>query len=88
MRENEADLLKKQLQEELLCKGLDEGDVTAVPPAVSQWTPADGSFVAPLRAASGLGPQGSIPPLLPKHGKIPEPHFWDYATGAVAMNVG
>lgn len=88
MRGNEAEFLKKQLQEELLCMGLDEGDVTAVPPAVAQPTPADGSFVAPVRAASGLGPQGSIPPLLPKHGKIPEPPFWDYATGAVAMNVG
>lgn len=81
-------MLKKQLQELLLCMGLGEGDVTAVPLAAAQWTPVDGCLGALLGTGPGLGPQGSIPPLPPKRGEIPEPPFLDYATGVVAMHVG
>lgn len=62
--------------------GLDEGDVTTVPPSAAQWTPVDGCFMALLGAAPGVEPQ------LPKHGEIPEPPFWNYTTGVVAMHVG
>lgn len=62
--------------------GLDEGHVIAVPLAAAQQTSIDGCFVALLGAAPGLAP------LLPKHGEIPEPPFWSYTRGVVAMHVG